>query len=587
MRRALGRRLRPWRAAGPLVRAFRDHAGRAGIGAAALVAAGAVLEGAGLLLLVPILGIVTAPAAAASTAAEGWFRALGLLTPTARLLALLAVFAAVMLLRAVILYRRDMALARLQSGFVEAQRNRVMRALAAAPWERVAALRHARVMNIMSGEMQRVAASVQFLILAGVAVAMLAIQVGIAFWLAPGLAAAAGAVLLLGGGVLLLAQARPHGFGAEMVQSSQSLMSSAGAFLGGLKTAAAQEAQGFFAAEFAGMQARLRESQLRFAEHRARSRLMLGTAAAGLGGVAVLVGFSAFRVEAAVLITLVLVFARMSGPALLIQQAMQSFFHGLASFEALDALVSDLAAATSSPGVADGPGVAGGPAAPVPAGAIVFRGVRFLHPGGGGLRAVDIEIAPGTFLGISGPSGAGKTTLVDLLVGLLTPQAGEIRIGGVPLAGTCAAAWRRETAYVAQDGFLFHDTVRRNLVWDAEGIDAAAIAAALATVGADAIVARLPQGLETVIGERGALLSGGERQRLSLARALLRRPALLVLDEATNALDHAGEAAVLGALAALDPRPTIVMITHRPESLAFCDRVVHVAGGELREGAGG
>ncbi|MBS7538149.1 ATP-binding cassette domain-containing protein [Ancylobacter lacus] len=587
MGRALARRLRPWRAAGPLVRAFRDHAGRTGIAAAALVAAGAVLESAGLLLLVPILGIVTAPAAAAPGVVESGLRAVGLLTPTARLLALLAVFAGVMVLRALVLHAREMALARLQTGFIEAQRNRVMRALAAAPWERVASLRHARVMNIMSAEMQRVGVSVHFLLQAGVAAAMLAIQIATAFWLAPALAAAAGAALLLGGGVLLLAQGRPHGFGTETVQFSQSLMSSAGAFLGGLKTAAAQDAQGFFADEFAGLQARLRESQLRFAAHRARSRLVLGTAVAVLGGAVVLVGFAVFRVEAAVLITLVLVFARMSGPALLIQQAVQSFFHGVASFEALDALVADLAAPAPP---AAGTATAAAPpddGAGVPAGAIAFRGVRFLHPGGGGLQSVDLAIAPGTFLGIAGPSGAGKTTLVDLLVGLLAPQSGEIRLGGAPLAGARAAAWRRGVAYVAQDGFLFHDTVRRNLLWDADGIDDATIAAALATVGADGLVARLPQGLETVIGERGALLSGGERQRLSLARALLRRPALLVLDEATNALDRASEAAVLGALAVCSPRPTIVMITHRAESLAFCDRVVHIAGGVVREGSAG
>lgn len=134
-----------------------------------------------------------------------------------------------------------------------------------------------------------------------------------------------------------------------------------------------------------------------------------------------------------------------------------------------------------------------------------------------------------------------------------------------------------------QDGFLFHDSVRRNLCWGAAAINDAAIAAALALAGADTLVAQLPQGLDTVVGERGALLSGGERQRLALARALLRRPRLLVLDDAANAIDAAGEAALLARLAALDPRPTIVMISHRAESMALCDRVIRVDQGAVTD----
>jgi len=134
---------------------------------------------------------------------------------------------------------------------------------------------------------------------------------------------------------------------------------------------------------------------------------------------------------------------------------------------------------------------------------------------------------------------------------------------------------------VPQDGFLFHDSVRRNLNWGAIEADDDALWRALDFAGAGALVRALPDGLDTVVGERGSLLSGGERQRLAIARALLRRPRLLVLDEATNAIDATSEAALLGRLAALDPRPTIVMISHRAESMACCDQVITIDRGAI------
>ncbi|MEI9805525.1 MAG: ATP-binding cassette domain-containing protein [Pseudolabrys sp.] len=222
----------------------------------------------------------------------------------------------------------------------------------------------------------------------------------------------------------------------------------------------------------------------------------------------------------------------------------------------------------------------------LPEGPVVFENVSFRHvgdddPAGSvrGVRDISLTIEPGEFVGISGPSGAGKTTFADLLVGLYPPQQGRITVAGMTLDGAALNAWRDRVSYISQDPFLFHDTVRRNLAWASAQASEADMWEALSLTGADALVRRMELGLETVVGERGTLVSGGERQRIALARAILRKPRLMVLDEATSAIDVAGELEIFMRLRALIPRPAIVIVAHRAESLALCGRVIEFTAG--------
>lgn len=210
---------------------------------------------------------------------------------------------------------------------------------------------------------------------------------------------------------------------------------------------------------------------------------------------------------------------------------------------------------------------------------VCFDRVCFAHGDRAILKEVSLKIHRGGMVGIGGSSGAGKTTLVDLLLGLYQPDAGAVLIDGTPLAAKSAAAWRENIGFVGQECHLFDETVRRNLLYAVPDASDEQLWRALELAAADSFVRQLPDSLETTVGSGGRRLSGGERQRLAIARALLRRPALLILDEVTSQLDAENAAKVMDAISRLHGRVTILAISHRPEILAMCD-VVH----ELVEG---
>jgi ATP-binding cassette subfamily C protein len=167
---------------------------------------------------------------------------------------------------------------------------------------------------------------------------------------------------------------------------------------------------------------------------------------------------------------------------------------------------------------------------------------------------------------------------------LLVPEGGAIRIDGRPLEGDLLEQWRSALAYVGQEGTVFNDSVRGNLLAEGASADEVDLWQALATVGLGQRVRAFPAGLNESVGDRGSQLSGGERQRLVIARALLRRPSLLILDEATSALDSDGEAELIERLKAMKPRPAALVVAHRESTLSHCDSVVSIQHGIVKAG---
>jgi ATP-binding cassette subfamily B protein/subfamily B ATP-binding cassette protein MsbA len=221
------------------------------------------------------------------------------------------------------------------------------------------------------------------------------------------------------------------------------------------------------------------------------------------------------------------------------------------------------------------------------AGAITITELNFAYPRRAQvLDGLNLSIKPGEIVALTGPNGEGKSTLVQLLLRFYEPQSGSIELDGTNIADLQVQDLRRQFGYVPQRALLFNGTVAENIAFG-EAIDGQSVEQALAEPSrlaqADAFIAELPNGYDTVIGDHGIRLSGGQRQRIALARALYRDPPIMILDEATSMYDLESEAAFVEDCVRSLKGKTIILITHRPASLVLADRILEVAGGKVRE----
>jgi subfamily B ATP-binding cassette protein MsbA len=217
---------------------------------------------------------------------------------------------------------------------------------------------------------------------------------------------------------------------------------------------------------------------------------------------------------------------------------------------------------------------------------IVFENAAFHYPGspeGFRFQGLNLEVKAGEVVALVGPSGGGKTTIANLVPRFYDLTAGSVQIDGRDVRSFSLASLRGQIGLVAQDTFLFNDTVANNIAYGREGVPEAAIRTAAETALADEFITRLPEGYQTVIGDRGVKLSGGQRQRLSIARALLKNAPILILDEATSHLDTESEMLVQKALANLMEHRTVIVIAHRLSTIRRADKIVVLEKGQIRE----
>jgi ATP-binding cassette subfamily C protein len=360
-----------------------------------------------------------------------------------------------------------------------------------------------------------------------------------------------------------------------MVEQFEQSASSGFRLHAGLKAALAQGTVPQFIEEYAATLRRQTDEFLRYTRDLSSSHQLAALAAAAAAALLLFVGVRVLALPFPVLIASLALFARMTNPALSVQQAVQRTAAFAPSFAAIERRIGALAPL----------GAAYAPPPPLDWNELEAKGAAFEHRPGLGLRGATFTLAKGEWVAIAGPSGAGKTTLVDLVAGLMAPERGAILIDGRNVDGDTLGRWRAGLAYVAQEGVVFSDSVRGNLLAEGAGAADFRLWQVLETVGLAERVKALPGGLEESVGDRGSQLSGGERQRLVIARALLRDPSLLILDEATAALDAGSEGELLGRLRGLDPRPAALIVAHRDSTRAHCDSVLSIQHGVVEKSA--
>jgi ATP-binding cassette subfamily C protein len=479
-----------------------------------------------------------------------------------------------MALRSLLLYGRDVMIARLDAQYTADMRLRSASALAEGGWTRASRLGLSGMQSLLLTEIPRCVLAAHEAQTAAVALLMLIVQFTLAFLLSPALGSIALLIVVMGlsASLLLLRQGRRRGI-AISAHGEQS--SAAGYRLhAGLKTALAQGSVPEFLDHYGRRLVSLSRESAEFSQDWARTRAMASFGAALTAVILIGIGQHWLHLPFAVLATLLVLFARMSGPAQSLQQSLHGLVAHATAFDAVQRGMGSLRPAAPRTGP---------PAEPLEWRQLGLRDVAYAHPDSGfALHVPDLTLSKGEWLGIGGPSGGGKTSLVDIAVGLLAPDAGDVRVDGRPLDSAILARWRRGIAYVAQNEQPFEGTLRQNLLaGSVEPRSEESLWAALEVVGLAERVRVADAGLDMPLGDRGSTLSGGERQRLAIARALLRQPSLLVLDEATNALDPASEIGLLRRLREIAPTLSLILIAHREAPLKLCDRVLTVDSGKL------
>lgn len=532
---------------------------------------GAVAEGIGLLMLLPLATI--AIGRGPTTGALGRLSSLLLSIPaTSRFALVLAAFVGAMALRSLLIFVRDRQLALLEAGYEASLRLRAASTLAARGWPFASTVGQAGMQSLLLNDVPRVGLAVSQMQIMAISAVMLSVQFCLAAWLSPVLSLVALAIVALASLLAVGWLRRGARNGLALVDSGEASTSSGFRLHAGLKAALAQGTVPQFLGEYRASLDRTKDEIARYLSDSAAVRAVAFTASAVAAASLLFVGYRILSLPFAVLVTSLILFARMAAPAQQLQQSVQLIAAYAPSFGAIESRLRGI-----EPVWAQRPA-----AEPLNWPELHVEGVAYVHGEGLGLRSATFSLKPGQWLGIGGPSGGGKTTLLDLVAVLLEPQHGAMTVDGGPLIGSHLEAWRASLAYVGQDGTLFDDSIRGNLVADGAPDDESALWSALQATGLEKRVRAFAAGLDQRVGDRGSQLSGGERQRLAIARALLRRPNLLILDEATGALDPESEAEVIGALRSLDPRPAALLVAHRPSTLAHCDIQARIDNGVLR-----
>jgi ATP-binding cassette subfamily C protein len=471
--------------------------------AATLVMLGTIVEGFGIVLLVPLVGIVFGgpmPATAARL-----FAALSIADRGAQLTALLSTFALLATLRGVVLWQRELRLMDLSLALVDAWRRRLVEALSRASWPTLLAMRRSNVEFAITTEVGRLGTGSDRLLRGASSLLQLLLQAALALYMAPLLTPVALVLLSLALPLLVPMLRAAHRYGTDMTQAGGTRHAALSDFVAGMKLAKAYDSEERYTRDFVARSNALRARALAYLDAQQRAGNAFQIVAVFAAIALLLVGLYLTHTPPALLSAMLVLLSRLTAPVLALAQGAQALLTMLPAVGSLCEIERTLLAGSVSPSAPASITVT----APGPA-AITLAGVGYRHDphGPAVLDNAQATIGAGEFVALIGPSGAGKTTLADIVTGLLTPATGALLIDGVRIADDAArTAWRRQTGYVPQDPFLFDDSLIANLRWAAPEASEAEIWHALEAAEAAPFVRTLPDGLET----RMAIVARGYR----------------------------------------------------------------------------
>ena len=538
---------------------------------------GSLTEGMSILLLIPLLQLAGQGGGGLAMAdlplIGSWF-APGVHIALAPLLACFLGFVTV---QAIFTRFRTVQMAQMMQLCVDDIRMRLFGAIGSARWRLIAKTRPSDIQQAMSGDIERIRAATFNLLLLLQAIVMVTIYAMLAAIISLKMTLFALAV----GGTVLVAlypvRRRAAHFGEVLTASLRQQQHMVSEFLGGMKLAKAYNAEAGYVGRLAAMLGDVRREMTHYARAAANGTLVFQLAGAVAAVGFIYVAVAMLRLPLPRIAVLLFLFVRIGPRFTMIQDAIQQLLSNLPAFDSarnMTARFEDDREGVEAPAFA---------ALPPLRREIRFDGVSFRYPDGDGdiLRDANFVIPAGEITAITGPSGSGKSTMADIIMGLAEPDKGQVLIDGRLLDAASLRSWRERVAYVPQEIFLLNDSIAANLALAAQNASDEEMWDALEASGAAGFVRSLPEGLATVVADRGIRLSGGERQRIALARALLRKPDLLLLDEATSALDPANERLIVKSLEALRGTMTIVTIAHRAQMTTLADQLITIEPGQL------
>ena len=550
------------------------------VGTLALMVLYSLTEGIGFALLLPTLQVAGLNLANQGEAGRyaayvsGAFSAVGL-RPS--LLLLLGVFVILAGARTLLGQFQTLAMFSVQRDVEHYLRRRLYRAIANANWLFVCRNRATDFTHALIAEIDRIGLATWLLMTLGGDIAIGILYIAIAFALS---ARMTFLVLLCGGVLAFVFRGRTQTIedtGEEVSATTKSLYAAAIEHLQSLKAAKTYGAQERNFEIFSSLSAQLGEASVDAAREQAVAATYFELGSVLILAIVLYVSIRMLAVPPAAILILLLLFARVMPRMMSAQQHYRGFVNAIPSFANLIDIEARCSAAAEARAT---PHDRLSLALELNAENISFSYGADRAPA---VRNLSIVIPAGKIVALVGPSGAGKSTVADILMGLIAPDSGTIKLDGRSLGLDDVRGWRDQIGYVAPDTFLFHDTIRANLKWARPDATEDEMREALRQAAADDFVTALEHGLDTIVGDRGILVSQGERQRLALARAFLRRPTLLILDEATNSLDSENEGRVLEAIERRRGELTVVLIAHRLSTIRWADLIYVVEHGTVVE----